>query len=191
MGECQGTPAERIVVLVGNQEDYVRWTESLSKGGATVVLVPTPEAARRLLDFPPEHVSTGPSIGAFRLGVDLTTAGPGKPPASHIFVEKLVIDLAEHRVSWNEKQLHLSEQELMLLAALARRPGHACSFSELAEASGTVYIGDTNRIRSAIRRLRHKLKSSGTDVKIDAVQGFGFRLESESEHGSSRVATAG
>jgi DNA-binding response OmpR family regulator len=42
------------------------------------------------------------------------------------------------------------------------------------------YLGDTDRIRSSIKRLRRKLVQSGVQVTIESVRGFGFRLCSRS-----------
>jgi DNA-binding response OmpR family regulator len=93
-----------------------------------------------------------------------------------IQVDELLIDLEQHIVRWGQQELLVSEQELGMMATLASEFGRACSFEELARVSGSSYLGDADRVRSAVKRLRAKLGSAGVQVRIVAVPGFGFRL---------------
>lgn len=96
---------------------------------------------------------------------------------SQIRVGSLLIDMGAHQAHWREGRLNLTEQELLLLWVLAARPNQALPFAELTHAvwqSPESMYGDA--LRSAIKRLRRKLRDCEATILIEAVRGFGFRL---------------
>ena len=71
--------------------------------------------------------------------------------------------------------LDLTDQEFDLLLALAEAPSRTLAFRELdRRVWGDRHRRDTQRARSAVKRLRRKL--TGTGCAIRAVRGFGFQL---------------
>lgn len=150
--------ATRVMVLVGDSaRDHVQVDELLSDD-VVVILVPSLHSR----SFPVRGTSVLPAEAQFRAAVTF---------------HGLSIDLTEHRVRWEGRELFLSERELAMLALLAAEPQRARAFGELAEAGGGArYLGDRQRVHSAIRRLRRKLARARVDLAIESVGGFGFRL---------------
>lgn len=159
VADRDGTPRElpkpaSAVVLVGEAaRDYKR-VDALLSANVMVILLPSLQTAQSL--FAPE--ATRPSV-------------PPNPTAGD-----LSVDLTAHRVLWEERELAVSERELAILALLSEEPGRARAFAELAEPQGGRWLGDTDRVRSAIRRLRKKLSIAGAEARIESVRGYGFRL---------------
>jgi hypothetical protein len=144
------------VVLVGEAaRDYQR-VDALLSADVMVILLPSLQTAPSL--FAPE-----------------TTRPPVPSTAT---VGDLRVDLTGHRVLWGDRELPVSERELAILALLSEDPGRARTFAELAEPEGGKWLGDTDRVRSAIKRLRKKLSIAGADATIESVRGYGFRLVS-------------
>lgn len=110
-----------------------------------------------------------------------STANPFVERGSHngmvISAGEMTIDLRSHQAWWQDRLLPLTEQELRILAALGRNKG-AVSFRELSEEVwGWRYDGDPDFIRSAVKRLRGKLKTVTAGERIETVRGYGFRLK--------------
>lgn len=106
-------------------------------------------------------------------------------------VGNLLIDLTEHRVLMGQLELPISERELAILAALCEEPGRARTFAELATATpgDGAWLGDTELVHSAIKRLRRKLAKAGAEAIIESVRGYGFRLRSLRRPHSDSSAT--
>jgi hypothetical protein len=145
---------QSAVVLVGEAARDYRRVDALLSANVMVILLPSLETAQSLF------ASEAP--------------GPAVPP--NVTVDELSVDLTSHRVLWGERELPVSERELAMLALLSEEPGRARTFAELAEPEGGRWLGDTDRVRSAIRRLRRKLSIAGADARIESVRGYGFRL---------------
>ncbi len=145
---------QSAVVLVGEAARDFEQVDALLTANVMVVLLPSLQSAPS--DIAPE------------------TTSPSATPTPT--VGDLRVDLAAHRVLWGERELPVSERELAMLAVLSKEPGRALSFAELAEPQGGRWLDDTDRVRSAIRRLRRKLSIAGADASIESVRGFGFRL---------------
>jgi hypothetical protein len=78
-------------------------------------------------------------------------------------------------VLWGDRELPVTERELAILAVLSEESGRARTFAELAGPGGDKWL-DKERVRSAIRRLRRKLKVAGAEARIESARGYGFRL---------------
>jgi DNA-binding response OmpR family regulator len=89
----------------------------------------------------------------------------------------LEIDRSGRWAAWEMAPLGLTDQELDLLLALAEAPDCTLPFRELdLRVWGDRHRRDTQRIRSAIKRLRRKLSGAGAGVSVRAVRGMGFQL---------------
>jgi two-component system, OmpR family, response regulator ChvI len=90
---------------------------------------------------------------------------------------ELCLDLARYQASWKSTLLPLTVTEFMLLHALARRPGHVKSRSQLMEECypHDAYVSERT-IDSHVKRLRKKFIQidPGFD-DIDTVYGLGYR----------------
>ncbi|HSR26650.1 MAG TPA: winged helix-turn-helix domain-containing protein [Candidatus Eisenbacteria bacterium] len=87
----------------------------------------------------------------------------------------LEIDREARTASCAGSSLDLTDQEFDLLLALAEAPSRTLAFRELdRRVWGDRHRRDTQRARSAVKRLRRKL--AGTGCAIRAVRGFGFQL---------------
>jgi DNA-binding response OmpR family regulator len=148
-----------IVLLVGKSLEHFGHVRSLLSAGSVVVLAPTVEAARRWLTE------------------SMETRRREERDAATIQVGDLRIDLRAHRAFWRNDPLALTELELQVLAALAEEPGRAWTFRELLERAWGGGAGDTEVVRSAVKRLRRKLASGGVVPEIESVWGLGYRLD--------------
>ncbi len=100
-----------------------------------------------------------------------------RPSDGRLAVGDIQVDLWSWQASREGTEIDLTPQELRLLAVLAGDTGRAWSFEDLMQAAwGRPSLGDTSAIRWAIKRLRRKLLRSGTEVRIQSVRGYGFRL---------------
>ncbi|WP_088889020.1 response regulator [Leptolyngbya ohadii] len=81
-------------------------------------------------------------------------------------------------VTSNEQPLSLSAKEYSLLELLLRNPQRVFSSSNILEHLWSFEDAPSEEtIRSHIKRLRRKLKASGSDDPIDTVYGIGYRLK--------------
>ena len=148
-----------LVVIVGNTvREWGRIAELLA-AGAVIVLAPNIEAGRRWLAH-----ALDDEAGAARRQAPMRLGD-------------LEIDLTAHRARWIDASLDLTKQELQILTALAEEPGRAWTFGDLSlRVWGGAFHGDDAALRSAIKRLRKKLRRAGVEVAIESVRGVGFRL---------------
>ena len=86
------------------------------------------------------------------------------------------MDLARHEVTWDDKPVSLTVTELMILEALATRPGLVKSRNQLMDAaySEDVFVDDRT-IDSHIKRLRRKFRAVDPGfAAIDTLYGAGY-----------------
>ncbi|MFJ6166096.1 winged helix-turn-helix domain-containing protein [Micromonospora orduensis] len=106
-----------------------------------------------------------------------TALPPTVPPGSVSWGE-LVVDRAGQRVTWRDDPLPLTRTERELLARLIGPPPVVWSHEQLfASVWSDVYLGDSAVLHSAIRRLRHKLRSLPGGPRVHTVRGVGYRLD--------------
>jgi DNA-binding response OmpR family regulator len=104
----------------------------------------------------------------------------GKPPAAaeeKLVLGDLTLDLARYQASFKGALLPLTVTEFMLLHALARRPGHVKSRSQLMEECypHDAYVSERT-IDSHVKRLRKKFAHADPAFEaIDTVYGLGYR----------------
>lgn len=115
-----------------------------------------------------------------RIRAVLRRHGGGAPPAAPrppIERGALSIDLDRFACSWMGRPLHLTVTELLLLAALARNPGHVKTRDQLIDAA---YGGDADiddrAVDSHVKRLRKKFRAvDGGFGEIETLYGIGYR----------------
>jgi len=146
-----------VVLLVGKSLEHLGHVRALLSAGSVVVLAPTAEAARRWMNDA------------------LETRRRERNPVM-LKVHELEIDPGAHRAFWKRKPLLLTELELQVLAALSEEPGKAWSFRDLLARAWGSGMGDTEVVRSAVKRLRKKLARAGVTMDIESVWGLGYRL---------------
>ena len=82
--------------------------------------------------------------------------------------------------------LELTPTEYELMAYFLRNSGRAVSREELLKNVWKFdFAADTRATDDVIKRLRRKLETSGANIKIESVWGFGFRLTEEGKHENS------
>lgn len=100
-------------------------------------------------------------------------------PREHRVVEHgdLRLDLDTRHSTWETRELELPARSFDLLAALAEDFGRTWTFAELTEKVWTrEYLGDTDAVISAVKRLRRHLAGQRVDLRLESVRGVGFRL---------------
>jgi hypothetical protein len=142
-----------LVVVIGNAGELPGSAlAGLTDAGAWIARFPTPDAA-----------------------VEWLVQLPG--PSRLVRIGRLEIDRDQRAASHAGTTLALSEQEIDLLLALAEAPGRRLGFRDLDHRVwGDRHRHDTQRIRSAVKRLRRKLASASVRCAVQAVRGQGFRL---------------
>ena len=92
---------------------------------------------------------------------------------------RLSMDPARHKVKWDGKDVTLTVTELLILEALAARPGVVKNRNQLLDIAyqEDVYVDDRT-IDSHIKRLRKKFKVVDTDFEmIETLYGVGYRFK--------------
>jgi two-component system response regulator ChvI len=111
----------------------------------------------------------------------LLAEGRQSPPERVLTRGRLRLDQDRYEARCGDVRLPLTISEFLLLAALARRPGHVRSRSQLLdEVHGDDDSGSERTIDSHVKRLRRKLAEAAPDYDpIEAVYGLGYRLREE------------
>jgi DNA-binding response OmpR family regulator len=95
---------------------------------------------------------------------------------------ELTVDLVSRTASCRGLQLALSRTELDLLAVLIREPGRAWAFSDLLRSVWHEEpLGDIEKVRCAIKRLRGKLATVCGRIEIVSIRGVGIRLQAHDQ----------
>lgn len=106
-------------------------------------------------------------------------------PSRVIRTGNLTIDLDQHQVLIEEREVNLTRSEFSLLRTLAESPGHTFTRSELIEYGlGYGYEGSQRTVDSHIKNLRRKLAEAGvaTTGLVETVFGVGYRLRPQGGH---------
>jgi two-component system alkaline phosphatase synthesis response regulator PhoP len=112
-------------------------------------------------------------------------------PASVLQAGPLSIDVDRHQVKLAGVPVHLTPTEFALLRALAERPGHALTRSEMIEEGlGYNYEGLERTVDSHVKNLRRKLDETGDGAYlVETVFGIGYRLVTGTRTGSEEAST--
>jgi two-component system response regulator ChvI len=115
---------------------------------------------------------------------------PGIGVAEELRAGELCLDLDRYEARWRERPVPLTVTEFRLLLALARRPGHVKSRSQLLSEAypDDTFVADRT-IDSHVKRLRRKFEAADPGfAQIETVYGLGYRYR---EHGGDRPGAAG
>lgn len=132
-------------------------------------------------DYLPKPFSIRELVARLRVllrRAQLLAEGRSSPQERLVRRGRLTLDLDRYEAWCGEARLPLTISEFLLLAALARRPGHVRSRDQLLdEVHGDDEAGSTRTIDSHIKRLRRKLElaEEGFDP-VEAVYGLGYRF---------------
>ena len=90
---------------------------------------------------------------------------------------------SRHSVTCQGKEIPLTRTEFTFLRCLIQEPGAAVSREQLLNKVWGIETEDieTRVTDETVRRVRYKLKTAGSKVRISAVWGFGYKLENSDE----------
>ncbi len=116
-----------------------------------------------------------------RITAVLRRAAPGGA-TELVDVEGLVLDLASHRVTANDKTVQLGPTEFRLLSFFMTHPERVYSRGQLLDRvwGGNVYV-EERTVDVHIRRLRKALSDHGYDRFIQTVRGAGYRFSTQQD----------
>lgn len=104
--------------------------------------------------------------------------GTIQKPVDILKVNDLFIYLTERRIYWKEIELELTTKEFDMLLLFAKNKNRAFSREELLEKIwGNDYFGSDRAVDDLVKRIRRKI----TDIPLDTVWGFGYRLRDDEE----------
>lgn len=89
----------------------------------------------------------------------------------------LLLDSGRHLCGWKKEHVNLTVTEFLIVASLARHPGHVKSRDQLIDAAyGEHIYVDDRTIDSHIKRIRKKFKAVDDDFnQIETLYGVGYR----------------
>ncbi len=98
-----------------------------------------------------------------------------------IQIGKLKIDLLQHRVLIDDREVYLTAKEFALLSILATNPGNVYSREQLLEEVwGVSYGGDVRTVDVHIRHLREKIEGDPANPNlIVTVWGTGYKIRED------------
>lgn len=107
-----------------------------------------------------------------------TQIGTIKKPIDTLKVNDLFIYLTERRIYWKETELELTTKEFDMLLLFAENKNRAFSREELLmKIWGNDYFGSDRAVDDLVKRIRRKI----TDIPLETVWGFGYRLRDDGE----------
>ncbi len=164
-----GLLAGPTVLCIGTSTEQFAALAEASDGSTVMLYLPDPETARRLLGSEPV-VPVAQPIPAMREPAET---------AAHRVVEcgKLRVDADLREAAWCGMLLPLSAREFDLLFALTCDPGRVWTFAELTtHVWNRPYLGDTDAVVSAVKRLRRQIRDVTDSVLVESVRGVGYRI---------------
>lgn len=162
-----GLLAGPTVLCVGTTTEQFAALAEASDGNMVMLYLPDPESVVRVLAG---GGAPAPVVPVMRQPVD--------PPVSRL-VEcgKLRLDADHRQAAWCGTPLPLSAREFDLLYALTSEPGRVWTFAELTtHVWNRPYLGDTDAVASAVKRLRRQIREVTGSVLVESVRGVGYRI---------------
>ncbi len=99
-------------------------------------------------------------------------------PTDGLIIKDVEVSLQKREVVANGTALKLTTKEYELFEFMARNAGLPFTREGLIEKVwGYDYLGDIRVIDDLVKRLRKKLKTSGSDLNIETVWGYGYKIE--------------
>lgn len=120
-----------------------------------------------------------PSLLVVRVNALLRRSNMGKTQEINTGFGDIVFSEAEHKAMCNGKDIGLTMTEFSLLGYLIVSNGVAASRNDILDNVWGIDAEDieTRVVDETVRRIRRKLKSVNSNVKISAVWGYGYKLE--------------
>ncbi|WP_291278157.1 winged helix-turn-helix domain-containing protein [Galactobacter sp.] len=167
----------RYVICVGSTPEDVAALARALDGAAVVVAAADAGVVESLLASAVSMSDDTTHPGTEGLGA---VGGPTEAPEAPtrcLTVGPLVIDRGLREVAVDGRIVDMSAREFDLLQLLACDTGKVWTFADIIEAVWDVeYLGDTDMLFSAVKRLRRRLAAVGGGVQVVSVRGIGFRL---------------
>lgn len=104
-----------------------------------------------------------------------------RPAADAVALGSLTLDFDRHLARWKDAVVALTVTEFLIVAALARRPGHVRSRKQLLEQGypHDAYVSERT-VDSHVKRIRAKFAEiDPTFAAIDTVHGLGYRYRED------------
>ncbi len=104
-----------------------------------------------------------------------------RPAANAVTLGSLTLDFDRHLARWKDVVVALTVTEFLIVAALARRPGHVRSRKQLLEQGypHDAYVSERT-VDSHVKRIRAKFAEvDPTFEAIDTVHGLGYRYRED------------
>lgn len=162
---CVGTTTEQFAALA-----------EASDGSMVMLYLPDSESALRLLAGDSAGDFSAPMVPAMRQPTEQTVQ-PVQPMHRVVECGKLRMDADLREATWRGIALPLSAREFDLLYALAYDPGRVWTFAELTtHVWNRPYLGDTDAVVSAVKRLRRQVRAVTGSVMVESVRGVGYRI---------------
>lgn len=161
-----GLLARPMVLCVGTSTEQFAALAEASDGSLVMLYLPDQESARRLLAGEP----ASPMVPVMREPIEAP---------QHRVVEcgKLRLDADLREATWSGTTMPLSAREFDLLFALTCDPGRVWTFAELTtHVWNRPYLGDTDAVVSAVKRLRRQIRDVTASVVVESVRGVGYRV---------------
>ncbi|PYE53757.1 GAF domain-containing protein [Deinococcus yavapaiensis] len=96
-----------------------------------------------------------------------------------VSVNGVTVNVLTRTVQFGTKSVALRPKEVVLLATLASAPDQVVSHEELQEALGGPSVDVSNALTMHVMNVRRKLSQLAAPVKIRAVRGSGYSLQTE------------
>lgn len=90
----------------------------------------------------------------------------------------LTINPNDRRITVGNREVMLTPKEYELLLLLVQQPQRTFNRQELLDRVwGCDYVGGTRAVDDLVKRLRKKLRDSGSDKNVKTIWGYGYRFE--------------
>ncbi|MFF4878355.1 MULTISPECIES: winged helix-turn-helix domain-containing protein [unclassified Micromonospora] len=166
-GARPGAGVPIVVCVTADVSVRERVVRQLDGVGPVVSCVDLAELRAMLFPSPPGGAATA-----------VAPVSPPAVPQGPVTWGELVVDRAGRLVTWCGDPLPLTRTERELLARLIGPPPVVWSYQQLfAAVWNGAYLGDSAVVHSAIKRLRHKLRSLPGGPRVHTVRGVGYRLD--------------
>ncbi len=116
---------------------------------------------------------------SLRIGINIRRQKKIEKKAGVLEFTPLKIELIEHRASYGNEEIALSNREFDVLVFLAKHKGEVVTFEQIGkEIMGTYLDSDRKNVMVSVSRLRKKLESYvGMENMIETVWGKGYRFK--------------
>ena len=120
-------------------------------------------------------------LARVRVALRHRSAAAAQDEATELRVGDLVVDLARHRVTVDDREVELTPKEFDFLALLARWPGRVLTHRTiLQEVWGPEYGHETHYLRVYASQIRKKLGDAPDRQRLVTEPGVGYRLNDDS-----------